>query len=140
MKNRRFVIEWLRRAKSNLERAKLGKTSPEILYEDLCFDCQQSTEKALKALLISMDKEFPRTHSIAMLLELISEEGIKIPKSIKSSIGLTEYAVEARYPGEREPVSEEEYKDALKVAEIVYRWVSNTIKKLNDVKNHELEI
>lgn len=59
MKNKEFVTEWLRRARSNLERAKTGKIRDEILYEDLCFDCQQSVEKAIKALLISIDKEFP---------------------------------------------------------------------------------
>ncbi|HID98530.1 MAG TPA: HEPN domain-containing protein, partial [Thermodesulfobacteriaceae bacterium] len=63
MKNKEFVIEWLKRAKSNLERGKLGKTSEDILYEDLCFDCQQTAEKAIKALLISLDKEYLPTHS-----------------------------------------------------------------------------
>lgn len=38
--------EWLRRAKSNLERARKGKLSEDILYEDLCFDCQQVAEKS----------------------------------------------------------------------------------------------
>ena len=50
MKNNEFARDWLRRAKSNLERARVGKIKDEILYEDLCFDCQQSAEKALKAL------------------------------------------------------------------------------------------
>lgn len=48
MKNKEFVIEWLRRAKSNLERARVGKIKDEILYEDLCFDCQQAVEKTIK--------------------------------------------------------------------------------------------
>lgn len=59
MKNEEFVAEWIRRAKSNLERARAGKVSEDILYEDLCFDCQQAAEKAIKAFLISIDKEFP---------------------------------------------------------------------------------
>ena len=68
MKNNEFVRDWLKRARSNLERARVGKIKDEILYEDLCFDCQQSAEKAIKALLISINKEFPPTHSIARLL------------------------------------------------------------------------
>ena len=38
MKNREIISEWLKRSKSNLERARAGKGSEEILYEDLCFD------------------------------------------------------------------------------------------------------
>jgi len=129
MKNKVFVMEWLRRARSNLERARVGQISEEIVYEDLCFDCQQSAEKALKALLISLDKEFPWTHSIARLLELVSKAGIEIPAEVERVIDLTDYAVEARYPGEREPISEEEYEEALKLAEVVFDWVSKTIKE-----------
>ncbi len=132
MKNKEFVMDWLRRAKSNLERAKLGRTSEDILYEDLCFDCQQTAEKAIKALLISLDKEYLPIHSIARLLELVSEAGIEIPEEIKKAIDLTDYAVKTRYPGEREPVSTEEYEEALKIAEEVYRWVTKFMEEKNE--------
>lgn len=123
MKNSKFVKDWLRRAKSNMERAKAGKISEEILYEDLCFDCQQAVEKALKALLISIDKEFPPTHAITSLLELIQETGIGIPEAVKQAIDLTEYVVETRYPGDYEPVNKSDYQTALKTANEVLRWV-----------------
>jgi len=125
MKNNEFARDWLRRAKSNLERARVGKIKDEILYEDLCFDCQQSAEKALKALLISIDKEFPPTHSIARLLEIVSETKIEIPAEIHKAIDLTDYAVKTRYPGESEPVTKEEYEEAVTIAETIYSWVSN---------------
>jgi len=125
MKNNEFARDWLRRAKSNLERARVGKIKDEILYEDLCFDCQQSAEKALKALLISIDKEFPPTHSIARLLEIASETKTEIPAEIRKAIDLTDYAVKTRYPGETEPVTKEEYEEALTIAETIYNWVSN---------------
>lgn len=35
MKNEEIIKDWLRRAKSNLERAKAGQVSKDILYEDL---------------------------------------------------------------------------------------------------------
>jgi len=55
MKNREIILNWLKRARSNLERAKLGKVSQGILYEDLCFDAQQAVEKSLKAILIKQN-------------------------------------------------------------------------------------
>ena len=33
--------EWLRRARSNLARASQGQTTPDVLFEDTCFDAQQ---------------------------------------------------------------------------------------------------
>jgi len=129
MKNEQLVNDWMKRAESNLARARAGKVSEKVLYEDLCFDCQQSAEKAIKALLISLDKEFPWKHSLVILLALVSEAGIEIPEEIEKSAKLTEYAVEIRYPGEREPVSEDEYREALKLAEKVFNWVSKILKE-----------
>lgn len=52
MKEIKKAKEWLDRARSNLSVAKLGKADISIFYEDLCFEAQQSVEKALKALCI----------------------------------------------------------------------------------------
>ncbi|WP_447977316.1 HEPN domain-containing protein [Candidatus Nitrospira bockiana] len=62
------ATEWLRRARSNLARARAGRTAPEVLYEDLCFDAQQAAEKAIKALLVDRKVAFPKTHAIMDLL------------------------------------------------------------------------
>ena len=70
--------EWLRRAKSNLARAKQPKPD-EAVWEDLCFDAQQAAEKALKAVLIFCSIDFPRTHNIRVLLSLLAPSGQFIP-------------------------------------------------------------
>ena len=128
MKNREIILNWLKRARSNLERAKMGKVSQGILYEDLCFDAQQAVEKSLKAILIKLNQSFPKTPSIGILLKLIEEAGVEIPENINQAKLLTVYAVDARYPGDYEPVSKEEYKEALKIAEDVFKWLDNIIK------------
>ena len=128
MKNREIILNWLKRARSNLERAKMGKVTQGILYEDLCFDAQQAVEKSLKAILIKLNQPFPKTHSIGILLKLIEEAGVEIPENINQAKQLTAYAVDARYPGDYEPVKKEEYKEALKIAEDVFKWLDNIIK------------
>ena len=128
MKNREIILNWLKRARSNLERAKMGKVTQGILYEDLCFDAQQAVEKSLKVILIKLNQSFPKTHSIGILLKLIEEAGVEIPKNINQAKQLTAYAVNARYPGDYEPVKKEEYKEALKIAEDVFKWLDNIIK------------
>ncbi len=50
-------VEWLNRAKSNLERAKMA--IPGVYLEDLCFDAQQAAEKAVKALLFGGESRSP---------------------------------------------------------------------------------
>lgn len=121
------AAEWLRRARSNLARAKAGRGTPEVLYEDLCFDAQQAAEKAIKALLVHQQAAFPRTHAISDLLTILEGSGVDVPAEIRLAGALTGYAVEARYPGLSEEVTEEEYVEALALAERVARWVESLI-------------
>ena len=62
------------------------------------------------------------------MLELFSETSAEIPDDIQKAIDLTDYAVKTRYPGESEPVTKEEYEEALTIAETIYHWVSSIIK------------
>ncbi len=121
--------DWLKRAKSNLIRAKTGKISDEILYEDLCFDAQQSAEKSLKALLVHKNRPFPKTHTLHALFSLVEETGVNVPEDILEAGILTEYAVETRYPGDYIEIDNSEYEKAVKLAEKVFEWAEGIIKK-----------
>lgn len=101
--------KWLKRAESSYFKAKLGADNPQILLEDLCFDAQQSAEKALKSILVFNGCDVPRTHSIGYLLKLIKDLGIVLNSELEELAILTEYAVQTRYPGDYEPVTEDEY-------------------------------
>ena len=119
--------EWLRRARSNLARARADRSLPDVLYEDLCFDAQQAVEKCLKALLVYRKVPFPKTHAIADLLTLVQQSGIDVPEGIRDAGELTEYAVEARYPGLFEDVTHPDYVRALDLAERVMGWVESLV-------------
>jgi HEPN domain-containing protein len=119
--------EWLRRARSNLARAKADRGIPEVVYEDLCFDAQQAAEKSLKGLLVHLSVDFPRTHDLNVLLELLRRNGVPIPEDIFEADALTQFAVETRYPGINEPVAEQEHDRAVKLAEQVVHWVETII-------------
>ncbi|WP_338025234.1 HEPN domain-containing protein [Calidithermus roseus] len=111
------------RAKGNLVRAEAGRFSPEVLYEDLCFDAQQAVEKALKALLVARKQPFPKTHDISLLLQLLAISGLAIPSFIQAADTLTLYAVATRYPGDYPEVAEADYLEALQLAQRVVAWV-----------------
>lgn len=96
--------------------------------EDLCFNAQQAVEKSLKALLIHRRVRFPYVHDLAELVHLLEESGEKVPAEIIEAVKLTDYAVEARYPGVTEPVTSVEYEEALALAGEVYLWVERLLK------------
>jgi len=118
--------DWLRRARSNMARARQDKPD-EVLYEDLCFDAQQAAEKAIKALLADRGVPFRLVHDIGELLRCAADGGIDVPAPVRDAVELTEYAVEARYPGPFEPVTEAEWRQAVRLAEVVVAWVEGGI-------------
>jgi len=129
MKNLDRAKEWLQRAKSNMARAKAGRVSPDILYEDLCYDAQQAVEKALKSVCILNKIVFPKTHDIAYLIELLEKGDVEVPEELQNAKILTSYAVETRYPGDYEPVGEDDHLKAVKIAEKALKWVEKKMEK-----------
>ncbi|SRR6266567_7355707 len=121
--------EWLKRAKSNLALARQPRTE-EIYWEDLCFETQQAAEKALKAVLIAKSIRFRFVHDLAELMTLVEKDGISIPDNVRKAAALTDYSVEARYPGPFEPATEEEFREALALAEAVVSWAEKIIAAL----------
>lgn len=96
------------------------------MLESLCFHAQQATEKALKAVFVFLDIDFPRTHNIRTLLDQLPDS-IGIPREVEESAGLTDYAVESRYPLNIEPVDNAEYLHAVGLAKVVVLWAETLI-------------
>lgn len=120
--------EWMNRARSNLAMAK--NRVPGAYLEDLCFQAQQAAEKAIKAVMIRCNIEFPYVHDIARLLSLLEKRGERIPEMVTKAEELTPYALVTRYPGTVGPVGEQDYMDAVKNAEVVIRWAEECISGL----------
>ena len=118
--------DWIKRAKSNLAIAKQPRTE-DIFLEDLCFETQQAAEKAFKAVLLSKGIQFRFVHDLAELLTLLEQNGIALPEEIRSAAALTDYSVEARYPGPFEPVTDDEFREALIIAENVVSWAESQL-------------
>lgn len=120
-------IEWLRFAKDDLNAARVGPDliSPEIL----CFHAQQAAEKSLKAVLIDQSADFPFTHDIGELLTILEGMGVSCVAGSPEANSLTRYAVSVRYPGLAEPVTLDEYRDALRLAEGIVAWADGQISR-----------
>jgi HEPN domain-containing protein len=117
---------WLRYAQSDLELARTNPP-PGVLFETLCFHAQQAAEKALKAVLIHQSILFPKTHSIRILIDLLAQHH-SIPDEVEKAAILTDYAVMTRYPGDLEPVSDDEYFESIHLADAVVSWAESIIE------------
>ena len=117
--------EWMNRAKSSLVRARTR--IPDVYVEDMCFDAQQAAEKAVKAVLMQRGVAFPFVHDIDHLMSLLEQDGMTIPEDVRRSSELTKYVVVGRYPFEHRPVLEEEYTEAVEMAEAVVQWADGSL-------------
>lgn len=104
------IEEWINKANSDLKivEHELQLPEEEIVKDAVCFHCQQSVEKYLKAFLISNKKEIIRTHDISYLLHQCSS----IDKDF-SNIEIKEistFGVDIRYPADLYMPSIEEVK------------------------------
>ena len=92
--------QWVDKAEADYAAALLLRRSRKKGTRDLVFfHLQQCLEKYLKARLVEAGIGFPRTHDLERLLDLIlpSEPMWAALRPVLASI--TDYAVEARYPG-----------------------------------------
>jgi len=131
------VRKWLIKAINDYKSAQklLAQPEEDIITDTVCFHCQQAVEKMLKAFLINHDIEFGRTHSIEYLIKLCSTVDKDFERLYKITEGLTEYAVDVRYPEEFYIPSIEEAKEAFFAATKVKEFVFKKLKiNENDLK------
>lgn len=97
----KLTIEWVEKAEDDLLVAeRLLKMKP-LMKDQICFHCQQSIEKYLKALLQELGLPLKKTHNIKELLDQIIPTD-KTLRSLRRGVDtLTRYAVDYRYPGLR---------------------------------------
>jgi len=108
--------QWVDKAEEDLLNAEhtltLGEDCP---LGTVCFHAHQCAEKYIKALLTFHGADFPKTHDLLDLLNLL-------PASEKIGVDLTElsainrFSVEARYPGDWEPITRDDAEHAAGVA------------------------
>ncbi len=69
----------------------------EVADEIIGFHCQQAVEKTLKALLAYHQIEFRKTHDLAELMDMLTDNGYPMPVELSDLDILNPFAVEYRY-------------------------------------------
>jgi HEPN domain-containing protein len=65
--------------------------------DTLGFHAQQAAEKMLKAALASQGIDYPKTHNLRVLMELLATAGIQLPKELSVVVRLTPFGTTFRY-------------------------------------------
>ena len=129
---RRAVAQWIEKADEDIWVAKLILRSEPVAAFSATFHCQQSVEKTLKAYLTLRQCEFPKTHDIGKLLELIHGLDPGLVTAIESCVWLTDYAVTGRYPGDIPEPSEEVARRAFESAESCRRFIGIAMEQIDE--------
>jgi len=125
-----IVRQWLARAEQDMKAGEaLLVAEPPFLYP-ACFHAQQAAEKYLKALLTWHQIEFPKTHAIEQLLDLVEDAETETASSLKDAVALTPYGVDIQYPGDQPEPNLEEAHEVVELARKVRDAVMDRLKEI----------
>ena len=115
---------WIAKAEEDIQTVEILIKEEKYPPSVVCFHCQQSAEKYLKAYLTAYNVELPKIHDLVEILEKLCYPINNDFEQIKEdALQLTDYGVAPRYPDYLfEPSikdAEEAYHSALKIKEFV---------------------
>jgi HEPN domain-containing protein len=122
------VHRWLNYAREDLQVAQSILDSEDSHPRHVCWLAQQAVEKALKSVLIFSQIDFPFTHDLDRLRNLLPE-GWQVKANFPDFAELTQWAVEARYPSDMPEASADDAQRAAKQANAVLETVTSDLKK-----------
>lgn len=94
------TAEWAEKAEGDWNAARqLHCVRKDPNYDSVCFHCQQSVEKYLKARLVEAGSNFPKTHDLIKLLGLVVKVEPQWVALHPLVATLNPYAIGYRYPG-----------------------------------------
>ncbi len=116
------VKEWLRHADDDLRLARIAfKLKSAVPYKLVAYHAQQCAEKYIKAYLVFKKIDFPFSHNISALLEMVPSPAEWV-REIKGAEELSAYAITTRYPG-KDKVTKKEALRAVSLAEAVRKTI-----------------
>lgn len=122
---RDHAVGLLRKAANDLLAARAVLATGRAV-DTVCFHAQQAAEKSVKALLAVKDVPYPLRHDLGELTNLAMEHYPGLREMAERLVGLSPYAVEARYDDVWTP-DIDEARRALDLAERAYAFARAVI-------------
>ena len=120
------TARWLRHAEEDLITAETLLAQLHVPPRQSCWFAQQAAEKALKAVLIFLQIDFPRTHDLNILRDLVPERW-HLKNALPNLGDLNRWAVQARYPEDGQEATETDASTAVDHARAVWTSVSTEL-------------
>jgi len=127
MQQNKLVKKLLKKANQDMVVIEKWRSDPDIAEEILGFHAQQAAEKFLKVILAFKGVDFPYTHRLADLLDLIKAQGIEIPEELDDVRFLTPFAVEFRYDPYEEDEEPVDFDQEFELLNKLREWVNSII-------------
>jgi HEPN domain-containing protein/predicted nucleotidyltransferase len=120
---------WMRQARDDLRAAEVLLANPGVGPDPSCYMSQQAAEKALKALLVFLQIDYPLSHDLDTVRRRIPR-GWLAKQQFRGLRRLSEWAFKARYPGPWKPPIAADAESATRLARVIYEAV------LSDLEEH----
>ena len=132
MDKEEIIKEWVKYAEMDRETVNILIKSHNKPYEIICYHCQQTVEKYLKACLVLYDISIMKSHDLIELNSLCEQKNKEFKTIEKECFDLTDYAVQTRYPFHKFDLTEELTKKAIQDMEKVCKFISDVLKQDED--------
>jgi HEPN domain-containing protein len=94
------VAGWLQKAEADFQSARiLLRQRKTLLPDNICWSCQQSAEKYLKAYLVRYRLNYPRRHDLVQLRNLCANADPDFNLIASAVATLDQFGTDIRYPG-----------------------------------------
>ena len=125
---RELVGQWVARAEADLAVARHLLAEHLPYFGAIGFHAEQAAEKFIKALLVARQVEFPKTHDLGRLLDLVATVDAALAAELAPAALLTDYGVDVRYPGDLPEISAGDARQAVDDAALVEARVRPRLK------------
>jgi HEPN domain-containing protein len=123
-----LVLAWCEKGRRDFITAQNALLDTKEIFPDIvCFHAQQAAEKYLKAYLVFLKEEFPKTHALEDLVLIASSHDPLSRNLFTIASDLSPYAVEIRYPDSLSP-SPEDAREAVHAAEAIRKYILGKIQ------------
>jgi HEPN domain-containing protein len=111
-----LLRQWLTKAEEDFAVAEhlLSENTPYL--GTVGFHAQQASEKFLKAVLVHYQVEFPKTHDLGRLLDLVATANAPLAASLRGATALNPLGATMRYPSDLPELTAEDARTAVGLA------------------------
>ena len=113
---------WLQQARGELGTAELAAQSPDQDPSPACYLAQQAAEKALKAVLVFLQVQYPLTHDLDAIRRDIPQ-GWSVREEFRNLKKLSDWSFKARYRGCWRRPTRRDAAEATRLARAIYETV-----------------